>query len=76
MQAEELLQRIDKLALQLRWLVRAALLAATGFVFYMWCGFQLDCSCCCPCHPSAASNLGIAWWAPDTDLDAHAAAGR
>jgi hypothetical protein len=41
MQAEELLQRVDKLPVHLRWLVRAALLAVTGFVFYMWCDIQL-----------------------------------
>ena len=35
-----MLQRIDKLPVHLRWLVRALLLAAAGFVFYMWCGSQ------------------------------------
>lgn len=40
MQAEEALQRIDKLPAHMRWLARAALVAVTGFVFYMWCGFE------------------------------------
>ena len=39
MQAEEALQRIDKLPVHMRWLARSALVAVTGFVFYMWCGF-------------------------------------